>query len=139
MPLPRRKGVIYWYAMSMGKIKNWLQDHFSSGEVKKAKTLSTAGYIGSRPNGVPKKKAGQPARAREIVEIEPSVEGRIETQGPGKNVLIRNRYVREDTGTHETLKILDDSIIDSGEETGMDPYNTGKFDRSKKWDQRFRK
>jgi len=101
--------------------------------------LSTAGYIGSRPTSVPKKKVGQRPPAAEIVEIEPSVEGKIETQGPGKNVLIRNRYVREDTGTHEKLKILDDSIVDSGEETGMDPYNTGKFDRSKKWDQRFRK
>ena len=52
--------------------------------------------------------------------------------------LIRNRYVREDTGTHETLTILDDSMIDSGEETGFDPYNTGDFDRSKNWERRFR-
>ena len=52
--------------------------------------------------------------------------------------LIRNRYVREDTGTHETLTILDDSMIDSGEEPGFDPYNTGDFDRSKNWERRFR-
>ncbi len=52
--------------------------------------------------------------------------------------LIRNKYLREDTGTHETLKILDDSIIDSGEEEGFDPYNTGDFDRSRNWDRRFR-
>ena len=57
----------------------------------------------------------------------------------GKNVLIRNKFLREDTGTHETLKILDDSIVDSGEETGIDPYNTGGFDRSKNWDKRFGK
>lgn len=63
----------------------------------------------------------------------------LESLGPGKNVLVRKRYVREETGTHEKLKILDDSIVDSGEETGLDPYNTGSFDRSKKWDQRFRK
>ncbi|MBT8090204.1 MAG: hypothetical protein KJO01_08350 [Gammaproteobacteria bacterium] len=107
--------------------------------MKKPKSLSKAGYIGPRPVGAPKKKVAQPPPAPEMVAIEPSVEGKIESQGPGKNVLIRNRYVREDTGTHETLKILDDSIVDSGEETGMDPYNTGKFDRSKKWDQRFRK
>lgn len=119
------------------KIKNWWQRHFSPGEVKKPKTLSTAGYIGARRPVTPKKTAAAPPP--EIVEIEPSVEGRVESQGPGKNVLIRNRYIREDTGTHETLKILDDSILDSGEETGIDPYNTGKFDRSKKWDQRFRK
>jgi len=73
------------------------------------------------------------------VEKEPKLSGKIESQGAGKNVLIRNRYVREDTGTHETLKILDDSMIDSGEETGIDPYNTGGFDRSKNWNNRFRK
>ena len=63
----------------------------------------------------------------------------LESLGPGKNVLVRKRYVREETGTHEKLKILDESLVDSDEETGLDPYNTGSFDRSKKWDQRFRK
>jgi hypothetical protein len=63
----------------------------------------------------------------------------IEDAGPGKNKLIRNKYIREDTGTHETLKILDDSLVDSGEEPGIDPYNTGGFDRSKNWHNRFRK
>ncbi len=57
---------------------------------------------------------------------------------PDEESLIRNKYVREDTGTHETLKILDDSIIDSGEEEGFDPYNTGDFDRSQNWQRRFR-
>ena len=60
--------------------------------------------------------------------------GKIEDGGPGKNVLIRNKYVREDTGTHETLKIIDDSILESDEEYGLDPYNTGRFDRAKSWD-----
>lgn len=55
-----------------------------------------------------------------------------------ENVLIRNKYQREDTGTHETLKIVDDSLVDTGEETGIDPYNTGNFDRSRNWDKRFR-
>ena len=69
-----------------------------------------------------------------------SPSSRIESLGPGKNVLIRNKYVREDTGTHETLKIIDeDTLLDTGEETGIDPYNTGGFDRSKNWDTRFRK
>lgn len=58
---------------------------------------------------------------------------------PQNDVLIRNKYVREDTGTHESLKILDDSLIDSGEEAGIDPYNTGGFDRSRNWETRFRK
>lgn len=63
----------------------------------------------------------------------------IRDDGPGKNVLVRKRFVREDTGTHETLKILDDSMIEDDEESGIDPYNTGRFDRSKYWDKRFRK
>ena len=63
----------------------------------------------------------------------------IEDGGPGKNVLIRNRFVREDTGTHDTLKILDDSILEAADEGGIDPYNTGRFDRSKSWNSRIRK
>lgn len=64
---------------------------------------------------------------------------RIEDGGPGKNVLVRNRYIREDTGTHETLKIVDDSILESAEAKEFDPYNTGRFDRSKSWDAPSRK
>lgn len=63
-----------------------------------------------------------------------NIGGRIVDGGPGKNVLIRNKYVREDTGTHETLKIIDDSLLDRDEEFGADPYNTGRFDRSRSWD-----
>jgi hypothetical protein len=65
-------------------------------------------------------------------------DGAVESGGTGKNILIRNKYVREETGTHETLRILDDSMIDSGEEDGIDPYNSGEFDRGKNWDVRFR-
>ncbi|MDH3748298.1 MAG: hypothetical protein OER97_08825 [Gammaproteobacteria bacterium] len=71
-------------------------------------------------------------------KLDPHVAGKIESSGPGKNVLVRNKYQREDTGTHETLKILDGSATESDEETGIDPYNTGNFDRSKNWDKRFR-
>jgi len=77
-----------------------------------------------------------PKRQPEYVDLDPQIGGSIEDNGPGKNVLIRNKYVREDTGTHETLKIVDDSMIDTEEEEGMDPYNTGRFDRSRNWDKR---
>ena len=90
-----------------------------------------------KPRAAPEKPVAP--RAPELIETNSRLEGRIDSLGPGKNVLIRNRYLREDTGTHETLKILDDSIVDSGEDAGIDPYNTGGFDRSKKWDKRFRK
>lgn len=54
------------------------------------------------------------------------------------NVATRSRFVREDTGTHETLKILDDSVLDAVEEDGIDPYNSGQFDRARNWDRQFR-
>ena len=85
------------------------------------------------------KKQHVPRPAAKFVDSDGEPMGRIESNGPGKNVLIRNKFLREDTGTHETLKILDDSLVDSGEETGLDPYNTGGFDRSKNWDRRFSK
>lgn len=87
-------------------------------------------------SGSSKQPTAVPERQPEFVDLDPRTEGKIEDRGPGKNVLIRNKYLREDTGTHETLKILDDSIIDTDEEAGLDPYNTGQFDRSKNWDRR---
>ncbi len=83
----------------------------------------------------PKKEPPKP----ESLEVSSHVEGQIEDGGPGKNVLVRKRFVREDTGTHETLTILDDSLVETDTDSGIDPYNTGQFDRSKKWDNRFRK
>ncbi len=96
------------------------------------------------PKARPANTARQPVDKKapekvQLVNFNTDIGGRIEDAGPGKNVLIRSKYVREDTGTHETLKIIDDSLIDSGEETGFDPYNTGQFDRSKTWKSRTRK
>ena len=73
---------------------------------------------------------------KETVDFNSELQDQIEDAGPGKNVLIRNKYLREDTGTHDSLKIIDDSIIDTGEKTGFDPYNTGRFDRAKNWNSR---
>lgn len=100
-----------------------------------------------RPNIAPsgrsvaraKPKQAVPSPQPEFVDLDESFSGRIENRGPGKNVLIRNKYIREDTGTHETLTILDDASIESDDEDGIDPYNTGQFDRSRNWDKRFRK
>lgn len=94
---------------------------------------------------MPRKRAAAPAKKEPLPPVLDDYEyssdspGRIDDGGPGKNVLIRNRYVREDTGTHETLKILDDSILESDEAAEFDPYNTGRFDRSKSWDAPSRK
>ena len=123
----------------MERLKDWLKDRFSAEEPSPPSDIRRTGaHLSPRP----KKRAAARPRPRPIepsAETEPPLAGRIEDAGPGKNVLIRNKYVREDTGTHETLKILDDSLVDSGEETGIDPYNTGGFDRSKNWNNRFRK
>ena len=99
--------------------------------------LAQSGAHRAMPPPPASKRPRTPAQP-EYVDIDTHVDGRIDDLGPGKNVLIRNKYVREDTGTHDTLKILDDSMLETDEETGIDPYNTGQFDRSKNWDKRFR-
>ena len=127
----------------MKRLINWLANKISPRKPTPAPDLrQTAGQLRqSGAHRVPRRKQHRPAipaRQPEFVDLDPQVHGRIENVGPGKNVLIRNKLVREDTGTHETLKILDDSVIEMNEESGIDPYNTGRFDRSKQWDKRFR-
>ena len=122
------------------QMKNWLRRRFSAEESSADTTLRESGMRPS-PRTAEKPAAAKqahPRRQPEYVELDPALSGKVEDNGPGKNVLIRNKYVREETGTHESLTILDDSIVDSGEETGIDPYNTGGFDRSRNWDKRFR-
>lgn len=125
----------------MKRFINWLGNKFSPQEDVRAPQLRQPrahlrpiGRKPSTPRARPKQAV--PERQPEFVDLDPHVGGRIEGSGPGKNVLIRNKFVREDTGTHETLKILDDSVLDSEEDAGFDPYNTGQFDRSKNWDKR---
>lgn len=83
-----------------------------------------------------------PAKARtenpDNHEIGPTFEGRIENVGPGKNVLISDADEIDDTGARETLRQFDDAPLDPREPRGIDPYNSGQFDRSKNWDTRFR-
>ena len=119
----------------LDRLKSWLRDRSSANALPPSDPV---GRTGVRAALRPKKLAPR----RPDPEVDPgdaSFSGEIEDAGPNKNVLIRNKYIREDTGTHETLKILDDSLVDSGEETGIDPYNTGGFDRSKNWNNRFKK
>jgi hypothetical protein len=128
------------------KIIKWIQGVGASQQSTPARELHQSGAH-PRPRQAPhdrhksvdRRKNADRRTQPEFVELDPTVAGKIVSNGPGKNVLVRNRYQREDTGTHETLKIVDDSLVDSGEETGIDPYNTGNFDRSKNWDKRFRK
>lgn len=127
----------------MNRLTNWLKSRISPQKKSTRPNLvQTGAHL--RPTGSqirPKKttpKRAVPRRQPEYVDLDPHVEGQIQDNGPGKNVLIRNKYLREDTGTHETLKIIDDSLIDTEEDAGFDPYNTGEFDRSKNWDKRLK-
>ena len=117
----------------------WFGGLFSSSEPSpRSNTAHNLRATGAHQIGQSRRKPAKRPKPADV-DVETTFSGKIEDAGPGKNVLIRNKYVREDTGTHETLKILDDSLVDSGEETGIDPYNTGGFDRSKNWNNRFRK
>ncbi|MBT8098525.1 MAG: hypothetical protein KJO82_02180 [Gammaproteobacteria bacterium] len=119
----------------IGRLKSWLSERFGS-----AKTGTGAGPPKISPRQDPPRVRPRPAaKTAKPQRFSGESGGHIEDGGPGKNVYIRNRYVREDTGTHETLKILDDSMLESDDEGGADPYNTGQFDRSKSWNLRTRK
>ncbi len=128
------------------KIKNWILGVTESQEASSAKRLRQSGSHPRPANPNHDRREGHERRRRaeyadqvEAVDLEPDSEGKKAGDDSPRKGLVRKRYEREDTGTHDTLKIIDDSIVDSGEETGIDPYNTGNFDRSRNWDKRFRK
>lgn len=117
----------------MQQFFKWLGTRLFPGEAP-PEPPSRAPRVRVRPMA-DRPQASQP----DTVTFNADVSGKIADGGPGKNVFVRNRFVREDSGTHETLKILDQSLIEAEEETGIDPYNTGRFDRAKSWDFRSRK
>jgi len=127
-------------------IKNWFR-----GRAEPAQALPTQDLRQSGANRLPAVRRGDRRKTdrRDRLErpdrpeppeaaIEPTVAGRIDSSGP-MNVLVRNKYQREDSGTHETLRIIDDSLADPNDEAGNDPYNSGSFDRSRNWEKRYRK
>ena len=118
------------------RLLNWFQRR-SEQQPEPMDLLRKSGTPTAPPRVAPRPPVAPPKP--DTVELDVHVDGRIESNGPGKNVLIRNKYLREENGTHETLKILDDSAVESDEEAGIDPYNTGRFDRSKNWDKTFRR
>lgn len=119
------------------RLKNWFKNRFSDENPAAVPELNMTGAHAAPPPVHPRQKV--PRRKPEFVDADEELSADVESDGTGKNPLIRNKFIREETGTHETLKILDDSMVDSGEEQGLDPYNTGGFDRSKNWDRRFGK
>ena len=119
----------------MEGLKNWFKGRFSVAKSPPPRAGSTGTY--RQRLAAAEKSVVHPSQEPDA-EIE-APHGRIESLGPGKNVLVQNPYVREDLGTHESLKIVGQSLDDEDQEAGIDPYNTGKFDTSRKWDHRFRK
>lgn len=126
-------------------IKNWLQ-----GRTTPAQSLPTQDLRQSGANRLPsvrrtdRRKTDRRDRLDPTerpeprqVKLEPTVAGRVDSDGP-VNVLVRNKYQQDDEATN-TLRILDDSMLDSNDEAGNDPYNSGSFDRSRNWEKRYRK
>lgn len=113
----------------MQRLFNWLTGKASPAKKPAVKTLRQT----TAPKVKPRPAKPTPTQAQDL-EFSGELGGKIADGGPGKNVLVRNKYVREDTGTHETLTIIDDSIAGPEDEDGMDPYNSGRFDRAKSWD-----
>jgi hypothetical protein len=112
----------------MNRFMTWLVNKFENDDEEVDLPIRPAGMRATPAPRQREKNTPTPA------EFSTELEGKIIDGGPGKNVLVRNKYLREDTGTHETLKIIDESILNSDDEDGIDPYNTGRFDRSKSWD-----
>ena len=102
-----------------------------SGAIVQAPTARTAARTKSLPTAAVPKPAAQ-------VRVRPALEGAIDELGPGKNVLVRNPARDEDAGPDDALSIFEDGGAEASNESGIDPYNTGKFDRSRHWDKRFR-
>lgn len=121
----------------MKRFFNWLADKISPQNASANSALYKTGRH-VLPAKIPTKQA-VPKSQPEYVEFDASVDGQIADAGPGKNILKRNKFIREEAGTHELLSILGDNAENKADEEGIDPYNTGRFDRSKTWDKRFRK
>ena len=117
-------------------ITKWFRERFAPDEPARHPPFQASAAKRPPARRAPPKK---PAAA-EPVQLDPAVSGEIESLGPGKNVLVQNQYQRGDSGTQDDLKIVDEAGLELDEADGIDPYNTGKFDRSRNWDSsRFRK
>lgn len=126
----------------MKRFLNWLADRISPRKTSPEITRNRPGYRTSSPvaSVAAQSRSSRPSPKTDYVEFDATIDGRIDDAGPGKNVWRRSKFVRENTGTHDTLCIVGEAAIARpNDEEGIDPYNTGRFDRSKNWDKRFRK
>ena len=117
----------------MNRLLKWLGNRLFPQKPAQKSTLQQTVKRGNASR-VRTPTAVRPAKPRDgTVDYNPDVVGHIEDGGPGKNVLVRSKYIREETGTHDKLTIVDESLTRDDDEGGLDPYNTGRFDRSKTW------
>ena len=115
----------------MKRVLKWLETKFSRhSAVVEADEHHT-------PVGVSPTESAQEEYSVEVA-FDASVPGGVESDEPEENVLILDKYT-DDTITQRTLGILDESSLDPSESTGVDPYNSGSFDKSKGWKSRSRK
>jgi len=119
----------------MKRFLTWLGSKLFPKEAKQESVL----YQTTRRGNAKSKRPTPKTPDADVVDLDTTLGGHVEDGGPGKNVLVRNKYVRDDSGFHETLKIIDDSHAEDEDESGGDPYNTGRFDRSKFWNLRNKK
>jgi hypothetical protein len=118
----------------MTRFFNWLTGKPSQKPTPKHSAAAAPSPATQNPARRARTRAPEFGRQPEFVDMKSKLGGRIESSGPDKNVFRKSQYIREDSGTHETLKILNDSIPPLSEDDGMDPYNTGRFDPSRYWD-----
>jgi hypothetical protein len=121
----------------MNRFLSWLGSKLSPQEAisEPVEPQTAPPRVTPRPPPPPEPEAPEP----ELVEFDSAVRGRVADGGTGKNILMRSKHVREETGTHDTLMIITDSATEDEDEFGSDPYNSGRFDRSQSWNLRTRK
>ena len=118
------------------RLINWLKGDAAAETgrpVQQRRRVSVHASLHARATPSP---AARPQPA--VRQLGAGFEARIENAGPGKNVLVSNGEGVDDTGVREMLRLFDDAPLDPGESIGIDPYNSGEFDRSRHWDTRFR-
>ena len=118
------------------RLVNWLKGDAASDTGRPAdRSRRVSAYAALHARATP---APLPGRQPDVRKLGATFKGRIENAGPGKNVLVSNADAVDDTGAREMLKLFDDVPLDPNEPLGIDPYNSGEFDRSRHWDTRFR-
>jgi hypothetical protein len=131
------------------KIRNWfgaqdVNERAAERTQKPALGPPRARIPNERPGQAPRVTTTPPANDDAVEDEQLTLVSELslvedaDSVGPGKNVLAHRDLYRVETGTFETLSIEGaPSKKDPAE--GMDPYNTGNFDRPSGWDKPSRK